>query len=133
MNQKVNYTQVIWEITSLLQESESLEDALRVSLGMVVKAVDAEAGTIWFYNKNGDGRIYPSFWIGGADLTGMSLATGEGIASLHLTARMGQMASGTERKTRPEPVRTAELAAKAGAPVKPTDPARIWTLPKVPL
>lgn len=80
MNQKVNYTQVVWEITSLLQESESLEDALRVSLGMVVRAVDAEAGTIWFYNKNGDGRIYPSFWIGGADLTGMSLATGEGIA-----------------------------------------------------
>ena len=80
MNQKVNYTQVIWEITRLLQESESLEEALRVSLGMVVKAVDAEAGTIWFYNKKGDGRIYPSFWIGGADLTGMSLATGEGIA-----------------------------------------------------
>lgn len=80
MNQKVNYTQVVWEITSLLQESESLEDALRVSLGMVVKAVDAEAGTIWFYNKNGDGRIYPSFWIGGADLTGMSLVSGEGIA-----------------------------------------------------
>ena len=76
----MNYTQVIWEITRLLQESESLEEALRVSLGMVVKAVDAEAGTIWFYNKKGDGRIYPSFWIGGADLTGMSLATGEGIA-----------------------------------------------------
>ena len=80
MNQKVNYTQVVWEITRLLQESESLEEALRVSLGMVVKAVDAEAGTIWFYNKNGDGRIYPSFWIGGADLTGLSLSAGEGIA-----------------------------------------------------
>ena len=80
MNQKVNYTQVVWEITKLLQESESLEEALRVSLGMVVKAVGAEAGTIWFYNKKGDGRIYPSFWIGGADLTGLSLASGEGIA-----------------------------------------------------
>lgn len=80
MNSKVNYTQVVWEITRLLQEAESLEDALRVSLGMVVRAVDAEAGTIWFYNKNGDGRIYPSFWIGGADLTGLSLASGEGIA-----------------------------------------------------
>ena len=80
MNQKVNYTQVVWEITRLLQDSESLEEALRVSLGMVVKAVDAEAGTIWFYNKNGDGRIYPSFWIGGGDLTGLSLAAGEGIA-----------------------------------------------------
>lgn len=77
---KVNNTQVVWEITRLLQDAESLEDALRVSLGMVVKAVDAEAGTIWFYNKKGDGRIYPSFWIGGADLTGLSLAAGEGIA-----------------------------------------------------
>lgn len=80
MNQKVNYTQVVWEITRLLQEAESLEDALRVSLGMVVRAVGAEAGTIWFYNKEGDGRIHPSFWIGGADLTGLSLASGEGIA-----------------------------------------------------
>lgn len=77
---KVNNTHVVWEITRLLQDAESLEDALRVSLGRVVKAVEAEAGTIWFYNKNGDGRIYPSFWIGGADLTGLSLAAGEGIA-----------------------------------------------------
>lgn len=80
MNQRVNYTQVIWEITRQLQESESLEEALRVSLNLVVRAVGAEAGTIWFYNKDGDGRIHPSFWIGGADLTGLSLAEGEGIA-----------------------------------------------------
>ena len=80
MNQRVNYTQVIWEVTRQLQESESLEKALRVSLGTVVRAVGAEAGTIWFYNKDGDGRIHPSFWIGGADLTGLSLAAGEGIA-----------------------------------------------------
>ncbi len=80
MNNKVNYTQVVWEITRLLQEAESLEEALRISLGMVVKSVGAEAGTIWFYNKEGDGRIHPSFWIGGADLTGLSLSAGEGIA-----------------------------------------------------
>lgn len=80
MNQRVNYTQVVWEITRLLQESDSLEKALRVSLGTVVRAVGAEAGTIWFYNKDGDNRIHPSFWIGKADLTGMSLAAGEGIA-----------------------------------------------------
>ncbi len=78
--ERINYTQVVWEITRLLQEAESLEDALRTSLGEVVKAVGAEAGTIWFYNAAGDKRIYPSFWIGGADLTGMSLAAGEGIA-----------------------------------------------------
>lgn len=57
-----------------------MEDALRTSLSEVVKAVGAEAGTIWFYNAAGDQRIYPSFWIGGADLTGLSLALGEGIA-----------------------------------------------------
>lgn len=65
---------------SLLQEADSLEDALRESLNQVVKAVGAEAGTVWTYNIRGDKRIYPSFWIGGADLTGMSLAAGEGIA-----------------------------------------------------
>lgn len=78
--ERINYTQVVWTITRLLQDAESLEDALRTSLGEVVRAVGAEAGTIWFYNSNGDKRIYPSFWIGEADLTGLSLAAGEGIA-----------------------------------------------------
>ena len=77
---RIGYTQVVWEITRLLQEAESLEDALRESLNEVVKAVGAEAGTVWAYNISGDKRIYPSFWIGGADLTGLSLAEGEGIA-----------------------------------------------------
>lgn len=45
-NNRINYTQVVWEITKLLQEAESLEDALRTSLSEVVKAVGAEAGTI---------------------------------------------------------------------------------------
>ena len=80
MEKRIVYTQGIWEITTQLQEAESLEDALRSALKQVVTAVGAEAGTIWFYNKKGDGRIYPSFWIGGADLTGMSLKSGEGIA-----------------------------------------------------
>lgn len=80
MQKRIDYTQVIWEITKQLQESESLEDALRFALKQVVTAVGAEAGTIWFYNAKGDGKIYPSFWIGGADLTGLSLNFGEGIA-----------------------------------------------------
>ena len=79
-NERINYTQVVWEITRLLQDAESRVEALRTIHGEVVKAVGAEAGTIWFYNSKGDKRIYPSFTIGGADLTGMSLAEGEGIA-----------------------------------------------------
>ncbi len=79
-NRQIHYTQVVWEITQLLQNAGSLEEALRTSLSKVVQAVGAEAGTIWFYNAKGNGRIYPSFWIGGGDLTGLSLAPGEGIA-----------------------------------------------------
>ncbi len=79
-NRQISYTQVVWEITQLLQNAGSLEEALRTSLSKVVQAVRAEAGTIWFYNAKGSGRIYPSFWIGGGDLTGLSLAPGEGIA-----------------------------------------------------
>ncbi len=80
MNEKANYAEVVWKITKLIQETQSLEEALRISLEEVVKAVYAETGTIWFYNREGDGKIYPSFWIGKTDLNGMSLNLGEGIA-----------------------------------------------------
>lgn len=80
MNEKANYAEVVWKITKLIQETQSLEEALRISLEEVVKAVYAETGTIWFYNREGDGKIYPSFWIGKTDLNGMNLNLGEGIA-----------------------------------------------------
>ncbi len=80
MKHRIDYTQVIWEISRLLQDAESLENALRESLRKVVQVVGAEAGSIWTYDRMGTERIHPSFWIGGADLTGMSLAPGEGIA-----------------------------------------------------
>ena len=54
-NERINYTQVVWEITRLLQDAESLEEALRTSLGEVVKAVGAEAGQVlrsaWINSK----------------------------------------------------------------------------------
>ena len=78
--QRISYNQVVWQITQQLREADSIENALRSSLSTVVQTIGAEAGTIWFYNKGDDERIYPSFWIGGGDLTGLSLAPGEGIA-----------------------------------------------------
>ncbi len=76
IKERINYTQVVWEITRLLQDAQVLEDALRESLGQVMRAVKAEGGVVWVADE---GRIYPSFWIGGADLTGLSLADDEGI------------------------------------------------------
>ena len=49
-NDRITYARVVGEIPRLLQDAESLEEALRTSVGEVVKAVGAESGTIWFYN-----------------------------------------------------------------------------------
>lgn len=99
-NKKIIYTQLIWEITTLLQQAESLEDALRTALSEVVKAVNAEAGTVWFYNSTGDKRIYPSFWIGGSDLTGLSLEPGEGIAGAVVQSGKSQVIKNCQKDVR---------------------------------
>lgn len=77
---RIDYTQVVWQITERLRDAESVDEALHASLDEVVRAIGAEAGSIWYLNAGGDGRIYPTFWIGGVDLIGLSLAPGEGIA-----------------------------------------------------
>ena len=76
----IAYSQMVLEITSALHGYDSLENALRSSLDKTVEFIGAEAGITWYYHKNGDNRIYPSYWVGSADPTGMSLAYGEGIA-----------------------------------------------------
>ncbi|MDO4545210.1 MAG: ATP-binding cassette domain-containing protein [Bacillota bacterium] len=76
----VKRNQVIWEITGQLQGARTLEEALRDSLTEVVRFLGSEAGTIWFYDRQGDQRLHPSFWFGGEDISGLSLAPGEGIA-----------------------------------------------------
>lgn len=79
---KTEYAQTIKKISQKLQTTtaDTLRTVLQSSLQQVVCAVGAGSGSIWLYEKEKDGRIYPSFWIGGADLDGLSLALGEGVA-----------------------------------------------------
>ena len=49
-------------------------------LNVVVKAVHAEAGTLWYYSKFATGRIHPKAVYGGGDMGDFSLAVGEGVA-----------------------------------------------------
>ena len=49
-------------------------------LNVVVSAVHAEAGTLWYYSKFATGRIHPKAVYGGGDIGDFSLAVGEGIA-----------------------------------------------------
>lgn len=77
-----DYAQIIKEITQKLQtaSADALETALQSSLRQVICAVGAESGSVWIYEKEKGDGIYPLFWVGDADLTGLSLSPGEGVA-----------------------------------------------------
>lgn len=67
-------------LAAKIRESNDMKEALTEALGTVVTAMRAETGTLWFYEKGGSGRIYPRAVYDGADLSGISLRPGEGIA-----------------------------------------------------
>lgn len=76
----VHYKRVIGQLEKSIRSTKKLEEALTVSLDMVVNAIHAVAGTFWFYDQFGDGRIRPKAVYGGGDLGDFSLLPGEGIA-----------------------------------------------------
>lgn len=76
----VHYQRTIEQLEGSIQNSKRLEEALTTALDLVVTAVHAVAGTFWFYDQYGSGRIHPKAVYGGGDLGGISLLPGEGIA-----------------------------------------------------
>ena len=79
---RTDYAQIIEEITQELQTTaaDALKAVMQRGLRRVICAIGAESASVWLYDKEKDGRIYPSFWISSADLTGLSLSLGEGVA-----------------------------------------------------
>ena len=65
-------------INKALSQASSLDEALRSSLEIVQTNFKAEIAAIWYYDKEGDHRLHPMFWIGPNDLTAVSHAVGEG-------------------------------------------------------
>lgn len=76
----VRYRRIIDQLERTLRHTRHLEDALSTALDMTVTAVHAQTGTFWFYDRYGDGRIWPKAVYGGGNLGGISLLPGEGIA-----------------------------------------------------
>lgn len=76
----VHYQRVIAQLERSLENTTQLEDALTAALDTVVAAVHAQAGTFWYFDRYGDGRIHPKAVYGGGNLSGVSLLPGEGIA-----------------------------------------------------
>lgn len=79
---ETDYEQAVKQITKELQTAseDTPKTAVQSSLRQVICAVSAESGSIWLFDKENGETIYPSVWVGGADLTGLSLSVGEGVA-----------------------------------------------------
>lgn len=76
----VHFKRTATALREAMHEVFSLDGALTEALNIITKTAHAEAGTLWFYDKYGDGRIRPRVVYGGADVTDFLLAPGEGIA-----------------------------------------------------
>ena len=77
----VKYRRTLEQLGEMLRKAHgSLNEAIEAALNTACKAVHAEAGTFWFYSRFGDGMIHARAWNGGADLSGIALMPGEGIA-----------------------------------------------------
>ena len=76
----VRYQHAMAELEARMEQAGGLNEGLSIALNCMVKASRAAAGTFWFYDRFGDGRIHPKAIYGGADLGDYTLAYGEGIA-----------------------------------------------------
>lgn len=77
---RTDYISAIWQITDMIKNGGRIDQSLKNALILISKTVNAEAGTIWLYNKYNDGKIKPVFSFGGGDISNLELLPGQGIA-----------------------------------------------------
>lgn len=78
-SKETKYRSTFSQLQDKCENAMDLNSMLYVILDTVVKASHAEAGSLWFYDFYGSGRIEPKVIFGGGDIHTMSLAYGEGI------------------------------------------------------
>lgn len=74
------YERTIAALENEIEKAGNLNEALSIALNRVVNAAHAVAGSFWFYDRFGDGKIHPGATYGGCDLGDFTLEPGEGIA-----------------------------------------------------
>lgn len=82
----------VWQITSLLHSSRNLHETLDTALSQVMAVINAESGTLWLLEENGE-YLYPHITRGPniLALQGLKLKSGEGIAGWVAKNRKSQI------------------------------------------
>lgn len=66
------------EAHAAINRAQSLDEALRACLRVVLEHSVAEYGAIWYADKRQGNTLRPFFWIGPSDLTSCAHAPGDG-------------------------------------------------------
>lgn len=61
-----------------ISRATTLDEALQEGLKIILDSCKAEAGAIWYANRQEEGRLHPYFWVASSDLTSCSHEPGEG-------------------------------------------------------
>lgn len=75
----IKYYKAIGETQTVIANAQTLDEALRGGLKIIVENCGAETAVIWYLDKQGDKRLHPYYWIGMNDITSKSHAPGEGV------------------------------------------------------
>ena len=89
----LNTFRTLGEINTAIEKSTSLDGALKAGLKIIRDNLDAQMAVIWYYDKDGDKRLHPSYWVAPNDLTDKAHAVGEG-AVVGDAAPVGGLAQG---------------------------------------
>lgn len=77
----VKYRRTLEQLKEIIQNPDADQTAaLTAALNIVASAVHAEAGTLWYYDRFGDGLIRPRAVYGGGEIFHITLVPGEGLA-----------------------------------------------------
>ncbi len=74
----VSAYKALHEAQQAISRADTLDEALREGLKVILKNCKAESGAIWYAGESDESCLRPFFWIGSSDLTSKSHLPGEG-------------------------------------------------------
>ena len=83
-----------------VDDDTNLNELVELILENTVQAMDAVAGTLWYYDRHGDGNIHMKAAYGGSEMSGITLHPGEGVAGKVIETGISEMIADCQKDTR---------------------------------
>lgn len=100
-----NYFLAIGKIQKHIAKAESLDEAFRGSLQIIIENCRAEYAVIWYADKAGNGLLHPYYWIGPVDLTSKTHKVGEGCVGRVFASQKSEYMLNFQSNLAPDVVR----------------------------